>query len=101
MYKIGDVVIVRDDLCVGEEYENDWGCRKSAMFATPMKKYMGRQFEIIDMTGEYYHIDIDDSDMWYWTDGMFAGSAEPAYFESDFDVFTCDIVSELMRCDDA
>ena len=102
VYQIGDVVVVRDDLVVGEMYQNFWGQQKRASFAPSMAKYKGGKFEIVDFVGEYYRLDLGDHHAtWSWTDEMIAGLAEPAYFESDFDVFACDIVSELMRCDDA
>ena len=101
MYQVGDVVTIRNDLQIGKLYQNFWGLEKCASFAPSMSRYAGGKFEITKIVGEYYRLATGDIAQWSWTDEMIAGLAEPAYFESDFDVFTCDIVSELMRCDDA
>lgn len=64
-YKIGDKVIVREDLDVGKEYGNDYVINSML----PLK---GKTVTICDIDDDEYKIKEDFQKHW-WTDGMFSG----------------------------
>ena len=63
-YEVGNKVLLRKDLEVGEMYK---GCS----LVESMKQYLGKEaiIEKVDYDGDY-KIDLDDRE-WYWTDDMF------------------------------
>ena len=64
-YKIGDKVIVREDLIVGEKYGKD-------VFTSAMISFKGKVVTISKVIGFKYEIKEDDK-TWNWTDEMFSG----------------------------
>ena len=80
-YKVGDKVLIRDDLIPDR-------CYGPLLFVRYMLGYAGRPAEIISIHGSYYNISIDNG-CWKWTDEMIAGYE----FEEDnsIDEFEFDI----------
>ena len=64
-YKIGDKVIVREDLISGEQYGKD-------VFTSAMVSFKGKVVTISKVIGFKYEIEEDDK-TWNWTDEMFSG----------------------------
>ena len=64
-YKIGDKVIVREDLIAGENYGKD-------VFTSAMVSFKGKVVTISKVIGFKYEIEEDDK-TWNWTDEMFSG----------------------------
>lgn len=68
-YKVGDRVIVADDLSSGERYYMDGSDEYD--YATPeMEKHQGQVVTISTASKRGYQI---REDSWHWTDGMFSG----------------------------
>lgn len=68
-YKVGDKVLIRDDLVVDEEYDE-------CLFVSPMAKGRGKQAKIIKMrtltttpSKIRYRLDIDNG-KWSWSAPM-------------------------------
>ena len=64
-YKIGDKVIVREDLKVGERYGKN-------LFVLAMDLFKGKIVTIQDIIIDGYRI-IEDHTQWCWSDDMFYG----------------------------
>lgn len=65
-FKVGDRVIVRDDLVVGYDYD---GCN----FVSDMRKFRGTVVticEVRDWSRRYFITEDDEN--WFWSDPMFA-----------------------------
>lgn len=64
-YKVGDKVRIREDLIIGERYNN------GITFISDMAQYMGKVATITNIIfGDHYIIDLDDNN-WCWADEMF------------------------------
>lgn len=73
-YKVGDRVVVRDDLVLHEHYYMDGG-RYLDSFVGSMEKFMGKVVTIREVqrpSGKYLIVGSDKN----WTDEMFAGLEE-------------------------
>ena len=85
MYKVGDRVIVREDLHTGN-YETElpvwWPCE----VVRGMLTFAGQTATITEVCGSgRYSIDLDGGN-WYWVSGMFQGfEADDAQFELAMD----------------
>ena len=64
-YKIGDKVLVREDLVVDQWYGKD-------IFINEMVPLKGKIVTISKIAGEKYEV-IEDCDRCWWTDEMFSG----------------------------
>lgn len=73
-FKVGDKVRVRKDLIVGKCYGKD-----DLLFVDDIKKYKGKQFEIIKTSGCDYKLDNSN---YYFNDDML----EPAFTTQDLKV---------------
>lgn len=69
LYKVGDNVIVREDLETWKQYTNSNGSRGIRANQT-MVGYGGRSFKIKKIKSGRYLLE-DDEHGWYWTDEMF------------------------------
>lgn len=72
-FKIGDRVIIRDDLIVGKLYYSDNG--ENDIFTYRMKNNMGKEGRIIEVNHVGYRIDIDP--IHTYTDEMLKLSNSP------------------------
>jgi hypothetical protein len=72
-YKVGDKVIVRRDLVVGQVYEMETGTYTDT-FEAPMRKFAGQEVTISEVIEKdsisWYHLK-EDVDYWAWVDEMF------------------------------
>lgn len=75
-YNIGDKVIVREDLIVGEKYGND-------VFTSTMVSFKGKVVTISKVIGFKYEIEEDDK-TWNWTDEMFSGKISEDFSSEEF-----------------
>ncbi|MGO5051452.1 hypothetical protein ACTQ6A_02875 [Lachnospiraceae bacterium LCP25S3_G4] len=87
-YKVGDKVMVREDLEVGEYYGNHGVC-----FVTPMQYLLGKTVEITKVNSVRSYAIKEDRGSWNWTDEMFVGLVETTYIEKLHEVV--DLVLEL------
>lgn len=71
-YKVGDRVIVRDDLCVGEIYKMEDGYTYDS-FEDAMRCVCGHIVTIKNINGQKYGI-VECG--YNWVDGMFVGLAD-------------------------
>ena len=74
-YKIGDKVIVREDLIVGEKYGKD-------VFTSAMISFKGKVVTINKVIGLKYEIEEDDK-TWNWTDEMFFGKVSQDFIPKE------------------
>ena len=78
-YKIGDRVIVRDDLEISCDYFDNYN-RGYSMVVQSMYELRGEVVTITEIVGTAYRIDEDST---WWRDSMFEGYASP---DKDFDL---------------
>lgn len=87
-YHQGDRVVVRGDLTAHHRYpvmsNNGTVIISKDMDATPdMAEYRGQEVTIDrPLANGFYHI-IEDHNQWFWSDGMFSGSADARPLEDD------------------
>ena len=74
-YKIGDKVIVREDLISGERYGKD-------VFTSTMVSFKGKVVTISKVIGFKYEIEEDDK-TWNWTDEMFSGKVSEDFIPKE------------------
>lgn len=74
-YKIGDKVKVREDLIVGEYYNEE-------MFVKEMEKYCGKVLTISKIVPPRYAYRVKEVG-WNWTNEMFEGLDKPEKFTSE------------------
>lgn len=75
-YKIGDKVLVRGDLVVGERYAMDGESPARCAFIYEMKPFSGTIATIENILGNGPDARyLVEGSMWHWTDDMFAGLA--------------------------
>ena len=68
-YKVGDSVVIKGGLEVGETYGSD-------SFESEMAEFRGCVALITDIVGDKYTIDLDGG-AWWWTDEMFVEKVNP------------------------
>ena len=67
MLKVGDYVVVKEDLEIGKWYEDD------VCVVEEMKQYFGKMARIKEVFfDETYYLDIDEEG-WFWTENMLIG----------------------------
>ncbi|MGO5053552.1 hypothetical protein ACTQ6A_13785 [Lachnospiraceae bacterium LCP25S3_G4] len=95
-YKVGDKVMVREDLEVNAQYS-----KHGIGFACQMRDFLGKTVEIIRVRPSMSYAIKEDGGNWNWTDEMFAGLAEATYMDKLHEVV--DLVCELSEkyCEDA
>jgi len=77
-FKVGDMVMVRSDLIVGDSYGDN-------VVAKEMLEWKGKVVTIQDdESGDDYGYNIkEDGQRWSWTNEMFVGTGDPNDMESD------------------
>ena len=74
-YKVGDRVIVREDLVGGLEYPYSNPLCERLYFASAMEKFRGKVYEIIKASGNYgyetYSLSLgEEKSIWVFNDAM-------------------------------
>lgn len=89
-YRVGDKVMVRDDLVINKQYRG--GNSTSDCFVREMAEWRGKVVEIVGVrpNGKYK---ITGDLCWNWTDDMFAYLAQPRYKVGDRVVVRKDLVT--------
>lgn len=72
-FKVGDKVVIRKDLIVGNYYKMEHNEEKESV-VSDMQVFQGHEAIITKVNGFAYNIDVDGG-KWHWTDGMFEGLA--------------------------
>lgn len=74
-YKVGDKVLVREDLIVDQWYGRD-------VFISEMVSFKEKIVTIKKIYTDIYTI-VEDSGKWHWTDEMFSGKASEDFIPKE------------------
>ena len=89
MYKVGDIVKIRDDLVPGMTYPTENTQATGLSFVKEMTEYLGLECMITKVTIEFdrvlYDIQEDHGDCW-WCSSMFEGLADDVDSTKDLSV---------------